>query len=71
MVEGTHSNSGVGVLVIGAGKRQFRNIVRVNTDIESGEFQKNEVLQKIISEVKEGNGNIHLMGSITDSKEES
>ena len=71
LVEGYPGNSGIGVLVIGSGKRQYRNIVRVNEDIKKGEFENNEVLKKIINEVKEGNNTIHVMGSITDSMEES
>ena len=70
-MDGFPGNSGIGILVIGAGKRQYRNIVRVNDDIESGGFQQNEVLQQILKETKEGNNTLHLIGSITNSMEES
>ena len=58
-------------MVVGAGKRQYRNIVRVNQAIAAGQFKTNEVLQQVLNEVKEGNNTLHLIGSITDSMEET
>lgn len=58
-------------MVVGAGKRQYRNIVRINQAIADGQFKTNETLQQVLKEVKEGNNTLHLIGSITDSMEES
>lgn len=71
LIDGTPGNSGVGILVVGAGKRQYRNIVRINQAIADGQFKTNETLQQVLKEVKEGNNTLHLIGSITDSMEES
>ena len=70
MIEGHPGNSGIGVLTIGAGQRQYRNIVRVNQEIANGTFEKNDTLQEILKEVTEGNNTIHLIGSITDSMDQ-
>lgn len=58
-------------MVVGAGKRQYRNIVRINQALANGQFKTNETLQQVFKEVKEGNNTLHLIGSITDSMEES
>ena len=58
-------------MVVGAGKRQYRNIVRINQALADGQFKTNETLQQVLKEVKEGNNTLHLIGSITDSMEES
>ena len=69
--EGKPGNAGIGTLVFGAGKRQYRNVVRINQEIKNGSFEKNEVLAKILSEVTSTNGRIHFIGCITDSQEDA
>lgn len=39
--------------------------------IEDGSFQKNEVLCKVLKETVEGTGRLHLIGCLTNSREES
>ena len=58
-------------MVVGAGKRQYRNIVRIKQALAGGQFKTNETLEQVFKEVKEGNNTLHLIGSITDSMEES
>ena len=57
--------------MIGTGKRQYRNVVRISQQIDNGFFEKNEVLSKIFSEVTGSNNRIHFVGCITDSQEEA
>ena len=64
-------NNGVGVLVIGAGKRQYRNIMRISHMIEDGTLKTDETLQEVFKGTKEGNGRLHLIGCFTNSMEEA
>lgn len=59
------------MLVIGTGKRQYRNILRISQMIADGSLQKNEVLCKILQDTKDGNGRLHLIGCLTNSQEEA
>ena len=64
-------NNGVGVLVMGAGKRQYRNILRIGHMIEDGTLKTNETLAEVFKGTTEGNGRLHLIGCLTNSMEEA
>ena len=68
---GMPGNNGVGVLVIGAGKRQYRNILRISHMVEDGTLKTDETLQEVFKGAKEGNGRLHLIGCFTNSMEEA
>lgn len=59
---GQMGNSEVGHQNIGAGRVIFQNLVRINTDIESGDFFNIETIVKAFTKAKNKNKAIHLLG---------
>ncbi len=59
---GQMGNSEVGHITIGAGRRIYQWLARINKLIESGEFKRNDVLLQLIEEAKIGTKVIHLLG---------
>ncbi|MCG2761345.1 MAG: 2,3-bisphosphoglycerate-independent phosphoglycerate mutase, partial [Candidatus Delongbacteria bacterium] len=64
--KGTMGNSEVGHLNIGAGRIVFQDIARIHKSIEDGEFEKNDVLNDLISSTKEKNSSLHILGLLSD-----
>lgn len=62
--EGQMGNSEIGHTTIGAGKAIDTDLVRLKKMIDSGEFAKNPVLQKIFDHVKKNNSVLHLKGIV-------
>ncbi len=62
--EGQMGNSEVGHLNLGAGRIVHQDIVRVSDAIESGAFFENPALLKLLGDVKQRNGTLHLFGLI-------
>ena len=63
--EGQMGNSEVGHLTIGSGRVIFQDLVKINRDIESGEFAKKKALIKALKHA-ENNGRLHFMGLVSD-----
>ncbi|OGV34008.1 MAG: phosphoglycerate mutase (2,3-diphosphoglycerate-independent) [Legionellales bacterium RIFCSPHIGHO2_12_FULL_35_11] len=59
-------NSEVGHMHIGAGRTILQNYSRINNAIHSGEFAKNDVLQKAVINAKSKNNSIHVFGLLSD-----
>lgn len=59
-------NSEVGHLNIGAGRVIYQELTRINKEIETGNFYKNEVILGAIEHAKENNTKLHLMGLLSD-----
>lgn len=57
--------SEVGHITIGSGRRVKHLLTKINDQIESGEFFKNKVLQKLMDTAR-SNGRIHFMGLCSD-----
>lgn len=64
--EGYQGNSEVGHLNIGAGRIVYQSLTRIDSEISSGEFYKNEQILKAISHAEEMGSAIHLMGLIQE-----
>lgn len=64
--EGQMGNSEVGHTTIGAGKVLDQDLVRIDKDIENGNFAKNEGLKKLFDHVKKNDSWIHVMGLFSD-----
>ncbi|MBU0674994.1 MAG: 2,3-bisphosphoglycerate-independent phosphoglycerate mutase [Proteobacteria bacterium] len=64
--EGQMGNSEVGHLNIGAGRVVYQDLTRINKDLATGDFYRNEVLVRTMAEVKAGSGRLHLMGLVSD-----
>jgi 2,3-bisphosphoglycerate-independent phosphoglycerate mutase len=64
--EGQMGNSEVGHMNIGAGRVVYQEITRIDKDIKSGNFFKNETLLHLAAYVKEKNTKLHLMGLFSD-----
>ncbi len=65
---GVMGNSEVGHLNIGAGRVIRMDVSRVDHDIATGEFFKNQVLVSAITEVKRKGKALHLMGLLSDGQ---
>jgi len=63
---GEMGNSEVGHLNIGAGFVFYQNLPRINKEITSGEFFKNEVLLQAVEYAKKNRSKIHLMGLVSN-----
>lgn len=64
--KGQAGTSEVGHMTIGSGRVTYQPLVRINKDIESGEFFKNKVLNEAIDGAKNNNKNLHLIGMASD-----
>ncbi len=64
--KGIMGNSEVGHMNIGAGRKVFQNLVRINKAIEDGSFFKNEDLVRVMNRVKSEKKAIHLLGLLSD-----
>lgn len=64
--KGQMGNSEVGHTNIGAGRVVYQSLVRINNDINSGDFFKNEEFLRAINNCKENNSNLHLLGLVSD-----
>ncbi|MDR2009265.1 MAG: 2,3-bisphosphoglycerate-independent phosphoglycerate mutase [Bacteroidales bacterium] len=64
--DGQMGNSEVGHLNIGAGRIVYQDLVRINKEIENGNFFKNPVLLEAFNYAKENDKNVHLIGLVSD-----
>ncbi len=62
---GQMGNSEVGHLTIGAGRRLYQDLMRVNKAIEDGSFFTNEALLGAIERARARGGNLHLLGLVS------
>ncbi|MEM6439026.1 MAG: 2,3-bisphosphoglycerate-independent phosphoglycerate mutase [Pseudomonadota bacterium] len=60
--EGQMGNSEVGHTNIGAGRIVWMDLPRIDAAIETGEFQKNVVLQSLAAKATAAGGSVHLAG---------
>jgi len=65
---GIMGNSEVGHLNMGSGRVVRMDVSRIDHDIETGEFFKNEVLVKAMDEALERKAALHLMGLVSDGQ---
>ncbi|HAJ77523.1 MAG TPA: 2,3-bisphosphoglycerate-independent phosphoglycerate mutase [Clostridiales bacterium] len=63
---GQMGNSEVGHLNIGAGRIVSQDMTRIDNAIEDGSFFENAALKKLMEELKKTNGNLHVMGLMSD-----
>jgi 2,3-bisphosphoglycerate-independent phosphoglycerate mutase len=64
--EGQMGNSEVGHLNIGAGRVVYQDITRIDLAIDDGSFFANDALQAAVTNVKENDSKLHLMGLFSD-----
>lgn len=64
--EGFMGNSEVGHLNIGAGRIVYQELLRIDIAIRNREFAQNGVLSSAMSQVKQRNSTLHLMGLVSD-----
>jgi len=62
---GEMGNSEVGHLTIGAGKIFYQSLPRINMNIQTGAFFKNEVLIKAAEHAKKNGSTFHIMGILS------
>ncbi len=63
---GQMGNSEVGHLTLGAGRTVLQSLEKINDDIRSGAFFKNQHILKAILYAKKHNSSLHLMGLLSD-----
>ena len=66
LFSGELGGSEVGHTTIGAGRIVPSTAKKIHDDILSGEFKKNAKLQKKIQNLEKNNGNLHLIGLMSD-----
>jgi len=64
--KGQMGNSEVGHLNIGAGRIVYQDFTRITKSIEDNEFQNIDEFNSAISNVKENDSTLHLMGLLSD-----
>ena len=64
--DGQMGNSEVGHLNIGAGRVVYQDLVRINKEIETGNFFENPVLKQAFSYAKQNDKQLHLIGLVSD-----
>ncbi len=64
--EGVMGNSEVGHMNIGAGRIVYQDLVRINKAIETGDFEKNPVLNQAFDYAKTNDKALHLLGLVSD-----
>ncbi|MBD3280832.1 2,3-bisphosphoglycerate-independent phosphoglycerate mutase [Candidatus Dojkabacteria bacterium] len=66
--DGVMGNSEVGHMSLGAGRILFQELAKINHEIETGEFFKNEVFLDAIEHAKKNDSRLHLMGLLSDGR---
>ncbi|HBJ2621566.1 TPA: 2,3-bisphosphoglycerate-independent phosphoglycerate mutase [Clostridium botulinum] len=64
--EGQMGNSEVGHLNIGSGRIVYQELTRITKAIKDGDFFENESLMKAMTNAKNNNSELHLMGLLSD-----
>lgn len=64
--EGQMGNSEVGHMNLGAGRVVYQDITRIDRAIETGDFEKNELLLSAIRGVGQTGRTLHLIGLLSD-----
>ena len=64
--DGQMGNSEVGHMNIGAGRIVYQDLTRINKDIESKKFFKNQTLIDTLLYAKENSKKLHLLGLLSD-----
>jgi 2,3-bisphosphoglycerate-independent phosphoglycerate mutase len=62
---GQMGNSEVGHLTIGAGRRLYQDLMRVNRAIEDGSLMENDALVTAVRRARERGGDVHLLGLVS------
>ncbi len=66
--KGVMGNSEVGHMNMGSGRVVPQGVTIIDADIASGDFPRNETLQRAIAHVRRTGGTLHLMGLLSDGK---
>ena len=64
--DGQMGNSEVGHLTLGAGRVIWQDLLRIDNEIENGEFFKNPRLNKAIDHALQNNSALHILGLLSD-----
>ncbi len=64
--DGQMGNSEVGHLNIGAGRIVSQDLTRIDKSIEDGSFFENPAISNLLNNIKSKNGNLHILGLMSD-----
>jgi 2,3-bisphosphoglycerate-independent phosphoglycerate mutase len=65
--DGVIGNSEVGHITIGAGRRVYQDLSRIDAAMDSGELAANPVLARLVRAAEAGGGALHLLGLLSDA----
>ncbi len=63
---GQMGNSEVGHMNIGAGRIVYQDLLKINKDIASGDFQRLDPIQDMLHQAKFGGRSVHFIGLLSD-----
>lgn len=63
---GQQGNSEVGHLNLGAGRIVYQDLLRIENDIKTGSYLKNETFNELMDATKKSGKKLHLMGLLSD-----
>jgi 2,3-bisphosphoglycerate-independent phosphoglycerate mutase len=58
-------NSEVGHMNLGAGRKVYQDLTRINRAIEQGEFARNRTLNRTLQRLRKAGGRLHVMGLLS------
>jgi 2,3-bisphosphoglycerate-independent phosphoglycerate mutase len=64
--DGVMGNSEVGHMNIGAGRIVYQDLLRINRAIDDGTFFENATFERLLASVRQHDGDLHLMGLLSD-----
>ena len=64
--DGQMGNSEVGHLNIGAGRKVYQDLVKINLAIKDNSISENEVLKKAFQYARDNNKSVHFLGLVSD-----
>lgn len=64
--EGQMGTSEVGHMNIGSGRIAIQPLEKINSEIESKDFNKNKNILEVLNHVKENKSNLHILGLLSD-----
>src|SRR3954468_2745050 len=64
---GECGNAEIGHLNLGTGRPAQTEVERIRSSVKSGDFEKNEVMNRAFTKAKEKNSDVHLVGLLSDA----
>ncbi len=63
---GQMGNSEVGHINLGAGRVVYQELTRIDREIETGDFEQNNVILEAIDQARQNNSTVHILGLLSE-----